>query len=74
MNNCKLVFTPLAVCFKLSTESCLIIEEEMLKMSHVPHSSAVGSLMYAMVCSKPNLSYTVAAATCIILVIIIGRL
>ncbi|KAG8474938.1 hypothetical protein CXB51_031648 [Gossypium anomalum] len=30
-------------------------------MSHVPYSSAVGSLMYAMVCSRPDLSYTVSA-------------
>ncbi|KAG8496281.1 hypothetical protein CXB51_009219 [Gossypium anomalum] len=30
-------------------------------MSHVPFSSAVGSLMYAMVCSCPNLSCAVSA-------------
>ena len=30
-------------------------------MSRVPYSSAMGSLMYAMVCSHPNLSYVVNA-------------
>ena len=28
-------------------------------MSHVPYASVVGSLMYAMVCSRPNISYAV---------------
>ena len=30
-------------------------------MSRLPHSSVVGSLMYVMVCSRPNLAYTVSA-------------
>ena len=29
-------------------------------MSKVPYSSAVGSLMYAMVCSRPDLSYVMS--------------
>ena len=29
-------------------------------MSTVPYSSVVGSLMYAMVCSHPNLAYAVS--------------
>ena len=32
-------------------------------MSHVPYSSAVGSLMYTMVCSRPDLSYVVSAVS-----------
>ena len=28
-------------------------------ISRVPYSSAVGSLMYAMICSRPNLSYSI---------------
>jgi hypothetical protein len=32
-------------------------EEE--DMSHVPYSSAVGSLMYAMVCTRPNIAHAV---------------
>ena len=30
-------------------------------MSRVPYSSAVGSLMYAMVCSRPDLDYAASA-------------
>ena len=29
-------------------------------MSRVPYSSVVGSLMYAMVCSRPDLAYAVS--------------
>ncbi|KAG8478903.1 hypothetical protein CXB51_028748 [Gossypium anomalum] len=37
--------------------------DEIEYMSHVPYSSAVGSLMYAMVCSRPDLSYAVSAVS-----------
>jgi len=29
-------------------------------MSHVPSANAVGSLMYAMVCTRPDLAYVVS--------------
>ena len=29
-------------------------------MSHVPYASAVGSLMYGMVCTRPDISYVVS--------------
>jgi len=29
-------------------------------MSHVPYSNAIGSLMYAMVCTRPDLVYAVS--------------
>jgi len=28
-------------------------------MSHVPYASAVGSLMYVMVCTRPNIAHAV---------------
>jgi hypothetical protein len=28
-------------------------------MSHVPYASAVGSLMYAMVCTRPDIAHAV---------------
>ena len=44
-------------------ESCTRFEEDIEKISHVPYSSAVGSLMYAMMCAKPNLSYAVSVVS-----------
>jgi len=60
MNNCKLVSTPLAAHLKLSSKLCPDTKEEMKHMSHVPYASAVGSLMYAMVCTRPDLAYFVS--------------
>ncbi|KAE9617992.1 putative RNA-directed DNA polymerase [Lupinus albus] len=57
MNVCKPVSTPLAAHFKLSSDLCPHTEEEVERMSHVPYASAVGSLMYAMVCTRPDLAY-----------------
>jgi len=33
-------------------------------MSHAPYSSAVGSLMYAMVRTRPDLSHVVSVVSC----------
>jgi hypothetical protein len=53
MHNFKLVSTPLGAHFKLSAASAPQSEEEEQFMSCVPYSSAVGSIMYAMVCTHP---------------------
>ena len=70
MDNCKSVSNPLAEYFKLSVKSCPKSKEEMETMPHISYSSAVRSLMYAMVCARPNSSYVVnvVAALCIFLV------
>ena len=55
----KPVSTPLAPHFKLSALQCPKTEEEREYMSKVPNSNAVGSLMYAMVCTRPDISHAV---------------
>ncbi|KAG8497424.1 hypothetical protein CXB51_008733 [Gossypium anomalum] len=59
----KPVSTPLAAHFRLSSALSPQSDDEIEYMSHVPYSSAVGSLMYAMVCSRPDLSYAVSAVS-----------
>ncbi|KAH9313025.1 hypothetical protein KI387_028060, partial [Taxus chinensis] len=59
MQDAKPVGTPLAGHFKLSKEQCPKTEQERNQMSKVPYSSAVGSLMYAMVCTRPDISHAV---------------
>ncbi|KAG8481237.1 hypothetical protein CXB51_026062 [Gossypium anomalum] len=49
--------------FRLSSALSPQSDDEIEYMSHVPYSSAVGSLMYAMVCSRPDLSYAVSAVS-----------
>ena len=44
---------------KLSVEECPKTQEEDEDMFHVPYASAVGSLMYAMVCTRPDITHVV---------------
>ena len=60
MQNAKPVSTPLVARFGLSYVLSPQLDDDVDYMSRVPYSSAVGSLMYAMVCSRPDLSYSVS--------------
>ena len=60
MNYGKQVQTPLASHFKLSAAQCPQTEAEQQKMACIPYSSAVGSLMYAMVLTRPDISHDVS--------------
>jgi len=62
MGNCKAVSTPLAAHFRLSAEFCLQ-SEDIHRMSNVHYSSAVGSLMYAMVCTTPDFSHAMSVVS-----------
>ena len=55
MNKAKPVSTTLGSHFKLSKEQSPKTKEEMDHMSKVPYASTIGSLMYAMVCTRPNI-------------------
>jgi hypothetical protein len=59
MQECKPVKVPIPVGVKLSVDQCPKTHEEEEDMSHVPYASAVGSLMYAMVCTRPNIAHAV---------------
>ena len=63
MQSVKPVITPLVAYFRLSSTLSPESDDEIDYMSHVPYSSAVGSLMYAMACSRPDLSYAVSAVS-----------
>ena len=56
----KSVSTSLAPHFKLKTIMSSITVEECEYMTHVPYASAVGSLMYVIVCTRPGLSQAVS--------------
>jgi hypothetical protein len=59
MQNEKPVSTPLASHFKLTKEMCPKTHEEIEYMYRVPYSSAVGSLMYEMFCTRPVIAHVV---------------
>jgi hypothetical protein len=63
MENAKPMSTPLANHLCLSTSQCPKTIEETEDMSKVSYASAVGCLMYAMVCTKPNLAHAVSVVS-----------
>nr|GEX09067.1 retrovirus-related Pol polyprotein from transposon TNT 1-94 [Tanacetum cinerariifolium] len=63
MSSCKPVPTPLTPHFKLSSHECPKSEEDKEDMSRVSYSIVVGSLMYAMVCTRPDLAHVVSVVS-----------
>jgi hypothetical protein len=59
MQNEKSFSTPLAKPFQITKETCLTTHEEIEYMSRVPYSSTIDSLMYAMVCTRPDIAHAV---------------
>ena len=57
--NSKLVSTPLGGHFKLSKRLYPSTNKEKGEMSVIPYSLAIGSLMYAMVCIRLDISHVV---------------
>ncbi|KAK3020796.1 LOW QUALITY PROTEIN: hypothetical protein RJ639_047752 [Escallonia herrerae] len=60
MLNDKPVSTPLGAHFQLSSQLCPSTKEDVEYISRVPYTNAVGCLMYAMVCTRPNISHAVS--------------
>ncbi|XP_070058161.1 uncharacterized protein [Nicotiana tomentosiformis] len=63
MKSSKPVSTPLAGHLKLSKKMCPTIMEQYGNMARVPYSSAVGSLMYAMVRTRPDIAHAVGVVS-----------
>jgi hypothetical protein len=63
MQNAKPFSTPLEKHFKLTKKMCPQTQEEREYMSRVPYSSTIGSLMYVMVCTRPDIAHAVGVAS-----------
>ena len=63
MKNSKLVSTPLAGHFKLSKRLYPSTKKEKGEVSIIPYSSTVGSLMYSMVCTHPDISHAIGVVS-----------
>ncbi|KAM6551197.1 hypothetical protein CsatB_001005 [Cannabis sativa] len=60
MENAKPVSTPLAHHFRISKGQSPKIERERSNMDCVPYANAVGSLMYFVVCTRPDIGYAMS--------------
>jgi transposase InsO family protein len=63
MSNAKPIDTPSAANVHLSVDHAPKSIEEREYMSRVPYSNAVGSLMYAMVCTRPDIAHAVSVVS-----------
>ncbi|KAJ9548930.1 hypothetical protein OSB04_021473 [Centaurea solstitialis] len=55
--------TPLGSHFRLTKDQSPRSEEEKADMADVPYASAIGSLMYAMVCTRPDIAHAVGVVS-----------
>ena len=59
MKDCSPSVAPIMKSDKLSLNQCLKNDLENESMKNIPYASAVGSLMYAKVCTRPDIAYAV---------------
>nr|GEV04261.1 retrotransposon protein, putative, Ty1-copia subclass [Tanacetum cinerariifolium] len=60
MENSKKGNLPLHHGIKISKDLCPKTDDELDKMSRVPYASAIGSFMYAMTCTRPDVSFALS--------------
>jgi hypothetical protein len=63
MQDCKPIFTPLPIDFKLSSSMSPSNKAERMEMSRVSYASVVRSLMFAMICTRPDIAQAVGAVS-----------
>ena len=63
MHDCKPMDTPIERNLSLNLDMCPQLVEEKEQMSKASYSSAIHSLMYAMMCKRPDICYVIGLAS-----------
>ncbi|KAL0440432.1 UNVERIFIED_CONTAM: Retrovirus-related Pol polyprotein from transposon TNT 1-94 [Sesamum latifolium] len=63
MENSKRGFLPMRHGIKLSKKQSPKTDEELNRMSGIPYALAVGSIQYAIQCTRPNIAYTLSVTS-----------
>ena len=63
MHDSKKGFIPMQHGLCLSKTQSPSSKEERDRMSKIPYASAIGSIMYAMICTRPDVSYALSATS-----------
>jgi hypothetical protein len=63
MQDSKKCFLPMSYGITLSKKQCPTELDEQERMRAITYASAIGSIMYAMLCTHPNVSYALSATS-----------
>ena len=63
MEEAKKGFLPMSHGINLGKTQCPSTTDERDRMSKIPYASAIGSIMYAMICTRPDVSYALSVTS-----------
>ena len=63
MHDSKKGFLPMSPGTILSKIQCPSTTDEQKRMSEIPYASAIGSIMYAMICTRPDVSFALSVTS-----------
>ena len=63
MQDSKKGFLPMSHGVSLCKSQCPSTPDEQEKMSAIPYASAIGSIMYAMLCTRPDVAYALSVTS-----------
>ena len=63
MENSKQVSVPLAQHFKLCLDQVPKTDSQRSEMQQIPYSNIVGSIMYSMICTRPDLAHAISVTS-----------
>ena len=63
MENSKKGYLPIPSGITLTKKDCATTPEEREHMSRIPYASAVGSVVYAMTCTRPDMAHSLGVVS-----------